>query len=179
MTQRFADILDNDEIIKYCYLPSKKKLYVSNFFIISLIMLFICGFMSLAMFVPEEGMEPLSAVYAVVPVGIFVVALLLTWFFTVLYVKKVTYALTNKRIIIRTGIIGVDFKSLDLKSIGATEVYVSFLDKLLGNKTGSIRFGSMSSPINGTNNIPYSFSNILQPYATYKLLKEEIEKAKA
>ena len=75
---------------------------------------------------------------------------------------------------------GTSFTAVDaiLEYIGATTVYVSLIDKLLGGKTGSIRFGSMSSPINNSSGTTYSFSSVLNPYETYKNVKEKIEKAK-
>lgn len=178
MTDKFDVILDNGEEINVSYLPNKKKVYVSNFLLLNLIALFFCAFMSLAMFVSDGETEPLDAIYALIPIGLLILSNLVCWAFVSLYLKKAIFAITNKRIIIRSGIIGVDFKSLDLKSIGATEVYVSVIDKMLGGKTGSIRFGSMSSPINSTNNVAYSFSNIVDPYKTYKFIKEQIEIAK-
>ena len=93
--------------------------------------------------------------------------------FTCLYFKNTYYAYTNKRIIIRTGIFGVDFKSLDLDNIGASDVYVSLLDKLIRKHTGTIKFGSNSSPINGTNG-NYMFAHIEGPYEVYKEIKNFI-----
>ena len=177
MEQKFADILDNGEQIKVCYTPSKKKLYISSFIALFFVMLFVAGFVFLTM-LPEDVDAPVPDFAYIIAIAVFAVGYLLGAILVVVHAKKVVYALTDKRIIIRTGVIGVDFKCLDLKSIGATEVYVSFLDKLLGGKTGTIRFGSMSSPING-NNVPYAFANIVKPYETYKLLKEDIEKVKA
>ena len=178
MQEKFVDILDNGEQINVCYLPNKKKVYISSIIISVLILAFICAFVALAMFVPEEGYEPLAPIYCLIPIGIFVAGMLLTLVLTNLHLQKSVYAITNKRIIIRTGIIGVDYKCMDLVSIGATEVYVSVIDKLLGCKTGTIRFGSMASPINGNNTIPYAFSDIVEPYKTYKFIKEQIELAK-
>lgn len=178
MQEKFVDILDNGEQINVCYLPNKKKVYASSMIVSVLILGFICAFVALAMFVPEEGYEPLAPIFCLIPIGIFVVGMILAVVFTSMHLKKSVYAITNKRIIIRTGIIGVDYKCMDLASIGATEVYVSVIDKLLGGKTGTIRFGNVASPINGNNTIPYAFSDIAEPYKTYKFIKEQIELAK-
>ena len=91
--------------------------------------------------------------------------------------KKTFYAYTNKRVIMRTGVIGVDYKSLDIKMIGAIDVYVSFFDKLVHKDTGSLRSGSMSSPINGQASA-FIFSHIEKPYENYKKIKEFIEEQK-
>ena len=96
-----------------------------------------------------------------------------------LWYNKTYYACTNKRIIIRTGVIGVDFKALDLQMIGAINVNVSWVDKIVGRNTGSLTFGSMSSPLNApANSHGYVFSYVKQPYEIYKHLKEMIEQSK-
>ena len=178
MNEKFSPILDDEEIIIKTYLPNKKKVYTSNLLIISLSLIIACALISIAMFVPEEGYEPCPPIFWLIPAGIFVLGILITTLLTSLWLNKTVYAVTNTRIIMRTGVIGVDFKSLDLKSIGATEVYVSFIDKILGGKTGSIRFGSMSSPINSQTATPYGFSSVLEPYKSYKEIKEHIQKVK-
>ena len=53
-----------------------------------------------------------------------------------LWSHKTVYAWTNKRVLIRTGYIGVDYKSLDLTMVGALSVNFTMVDKLLRrNKT--------------------------------------------
>ena len=86
--------------------------------------------------------------------------------------KKRYYCYTNKRIIIRTGIVGVDYKSLEYKDITATSVSVGFLDKGLG--TGTVEFGSPSSPIGDSQyrRNPYKFQAIQNPYDVMREIKE-------
>ena len=178
MQEKFEVILEEKEKILLSFLPNRKKVWFTNFFITILIALFVCGMGLLAMFVPEEGVEPCNPIFALIPLGVFLFALILCFIFTKLYIKNTCFVITNERAIIRTGIFGIDFKSLDILTIGATDVYMSLIDKILGGKTGSIRFGSMASPINGSNSVPYAFSNIVEPYKNYKLIKEQIEKLK-
>ena len=178
MQEKFEAILEEKETIILSFLPSKKKVWVSNLVATILIAIFVCGMALLAMFVPEEGSEPCELIFALIPLGAFFLALFICFVCTKLYIKNTCFVITNERAIIRTGVFGVDFKSLDILTIGATDVYMSVIDKILGGKTGSIRFGSMSSPINATNGVPYAFSNIVEPYKNYKLIKEQIEKIK-
>ena len=76
--------------------------------------------------------------------------------------KKLYYAYTNKRLIVRSGMIGVDYQSLDYKDITASSVNVGLLDK--GSKTGSIFFKSPSTSI--------SFRYVENPYDLMKEIKE-------
>jgi len=89
-------------------------------------------------------------------------------------------AYTNKRIIIRTGVFGIDYKGLDLKAIDAVNVYVSFFDKLVKKNTGSLKFGSKASPIvnYGNGSGGYRFNHVENPYGLYKEIKEYIDTAK-
>ena len=95
--------------------------------------------------------------------------------FTALHYKNVYYAYSNKRIIIRSGIFGVDYKSLDMSMIGAVDVYVSLLDKLLKKNTGSLSFGSAASPVGSANASMYRFNHITLPYETCKEVKSYID----
>lgn len=90
--------------------------------------------------------------------------------------KKVWFCYTNKRILIRTGFIGADFQTLDFDMIGAMNVRVDFLDKLVHPNTGTLMFASAASPMMA-NGLPggtsgYMFVNIEQPYEVYKRVKE-------
>lgn len=113
--------------------------------------------------------------FIALPFAVLLVLYLPVFIFTKIYYNKLYYAYSNKRIIIRTGIIGVDYKSLDLSMIGAVNVYVSLLDKLVGKNTGSITFGSMASPISAGNASSYKFANVNNPYELYKEIKNVID----
>ena len=55
-----------------------------------------------------------------------------------LYYDVTHYAITNRRVIFQTGIIGRDFKILEMTDISNAQVSVDIVDKLLGKNTGSI-----------------------------------------
>ncbi len=176
MEQLFSHILDQDEKVEIVYKPQKLKLFCSTFLLSAFSMLVVCGGLALSMFTEEyAGAEP---IHYLVPVGIFVLSQVLTLFWAILKYKKTFYAITSKRVIVRTGVIGVDYKSLDLSNIGATDVYVGLLDKILGSKTGSISFGSASSPLNSQTASAYAFKHVENPYETYKQVKLKIEEHK-
>lgn len=176
MKSKFELILDKDEEIKEVFKPNKLKLYFRSLLWSTLSLLFFCGIAILSILFPDtdEFVEPL---WVILPIGIFVVFEALNVLFIALYYKNVFYAYTNKRVIIRTGIFGVDFKSLDMSMIGAIDVYVSLLDKILRKNTGSIRFGSTSSPMSGQGSV-FMFANITNPYESYKIIKSFIDEYK-
>ena len=61
-----------------------------------------------------------------------------------------------------------------MSMIGAVDVYVSVIDKILRKNTGSVTYGSMASPMNGNTGSLYRFSHIETPYETCKEIKTAI-----
>ena len=89
------------------------------------------------------------------------------------------YVVTNDRLIIRSGVIGVDYKEMSLYSITSMNVRVDFFDKLVNPNTGVIYFASASTPMvmnqNGkTNTSSFKFEYIENPYDVYKKIKEAL-----
>jgi hypothetical protein len=177
MQEKFKDILEKDEKIVKVYKPNKLKFWVAY------LLLFVFG-ISIWSFciclgaVPEVG-KPFDAdlfwLLFRISLGVFVVLIFFEILFGAIYYKNKYYAYTEKRIIIRSGVIGVDYKSLEFKSLTATIVNVTFIDKILGQNTGSIIFGSPSSPM--VDHMPYTFKHIAEPYLVMREIKEHIDAA--
>lgn len=175
LIRAFDDVLDNDEKIVKGFKPCKAKLFFSNIFGGLMPTFILILFSVFVMLMPEDSspdkVELLVAI--IVPASIFLVVLFFDVLFTSLYYKNTFFAYTNKRVLIRSGIFGVDYKSLDIDKIGASNVYVSLLDKILRKNTGTIRFGSASSPMANNSNL-YCFNHIYEPYKVYKEIKQYI-----
>lgn len=84
--------------------------------------------------------------------------------------KNVEYAITNRRVIARTGIIGLDFESMDYSDISNVRVDVSVLERIFG--TGTVVISSASG------NTSY-FTSIQHPYEIYKKLNKVLIDIKA
>lgn len=192
MEEIFSPILDDDEKVIKVIKPNKFMQYARVMLSTLLWYIFIGIFVVIGALagVEEEGVETgelsvntqiveLAIIISLaVIIGLLVLTLLLEWLFVHLYYKNVYYGYTNKRIVIRKGIFGVDYKSLDIKMIGASTVNVSLLDKIFRKNTGTINFGSMASPINGMNGINnYILANVTDPYGLYKEIKSYISSA--
>ena len=178
-------ILDDDEEILKSYKPNKKRFVFINILFsgtiatIVPIVIFVIGLLGLVgviPFVDEAGNRVfMPALVMMIFGGVGVTFLLVncTGFF-VRY-NKAYYYVTNKRLIVRGGFVGVDYRSLQLSAISMVDVRVDFLDKLVKNNTGTIIFGSSSTPVvNGQHNstASFSFSHIDNPYDAYKEIKE-------
>jgi len=108
--------------------------------------------------------------------GIFSPLLLVLLFFVVAgfiraFVWKVTeYAVTDKRIILKSGIIGREFRMIDFDKVSNIEVHVDFVDKLFRKNTGSLYiYGNFSNlPLNK----PYLVEHVMDPYNIFKGVKK-------
>ncbi len=167
----FDDVIEADETIQKGYKPNKKKVFAS-FIIFDVIVAFFFSLTILGMWLDGEIPQKEKIIGTCIVAGVVLLIVALTIWFVSLYYKNAYYVYTNKRIIVRTGVFGVDFHSLDIENIGASNVCVSLLDKMVGKNTGSIRFGSNSSPIT---NSYYGFMNIENPYQVYKEIKGYIQ----
>lgn len=94
---------------------------------------------------------------------------LLVWRYT-------QYAITTKRVILESGVIGRDFRTVDFDQLANVEVNVGLVDRLFG--TGSILMytagGAWAQPYSrrgGSVTAP-SFSHIKNPYNVFKFFKK-------
>lgn len=166
----FNPVLDQNEEILKIYRPNKLRAYFNLIIFVVFIAIIFVPIMILSYI-----QEPESAPTMWVCVGLFAFILVIYLIMMILWCKKTVYAVTTKRIIIRTGYIGVDYKALDFNTIGAVTVNVNWLDKLLRKNTGYISFGSMASPMINTANYKFSFFYIEKPYEVYKEVKAIID----
>ena len=185
----FAPILQEDEEIIKVIKPNKTRyIYLGGlaYTLLALIpILFMASPFGIAIGglaeygMPEEFVIPLT-VYG----GLILLTLIAVWVGLNMSYKKTFYAYTNKRILIRRGVIGVDYATLDYEMIGGLMVNVDFLDRLMkgSDNPGTITFGSSASPVIYTRNgrsAAYAFRNIDHPYEVYRDLKHMVDEYKA
>jgi hypothetical protein len=78
------------------------------------------------------------------------------------------YAFTNKRILLRTGFWGIDFKSIDFDRLQEIDVTVNPIENMLG--VGSLKMFSGGMTAKGAPTFNF-FIGIENPYEVYKQLK--------
>lgn len=187
MKQMFDVILDKDEQILKVYKPNRRRyIYLQivglSFIIIPLLILLITlailAFSGKIQMI-DEGIDT-TREFAIT---MLVLGILLFLAYGIAIVvkfvqySKTFYAHSNKRILIRTGFIGVDFTVLEMKLIGTTSISVGLLDKFIKPNTGTIRFGSNATPISGGQNQMggLMFRHIDDAYTTYREIKEVVD----
>lgn len=184
--EELKKILANDEEVKEYFKPNKKRYVFINilFTMIFLLIFFggvfvvgILGLVDVIKFTNEAGEKDVLApvMFLVFSTPFLLMAVLTVLGYIVRY-KRALFVVTNKRLIIRSGFIGVDYKSIELKYVGLVNVRVDFLDKISGGNTGTITFASAAIPMNGQNNTngAFCFNCVDNPYEVYKKVKEYI-----
>ena len=86
--------------------------------------------------------------------------------------SNTVYAYTNRRVMMRTGFIGTDFKSIDYDKISDIEVTVNFIERAYN--VGTIKFFSGRTETNdGTTTKLYDrWEAIPNPYEVFKKVKQ-------
>jgi hypothetical protein len=82
--------------------------------------------------------------------------------------KNTFYAITNKRVMVRSGFWGIDFNAIDYDKISDIQVTVNPLENLLG--VGTVRFSSGRMSSKGTP-LTDNFVAIQNPYEVFKKVK--------
>lgn len=88
--------------------------------------------------------------------------------------KRIRYFFTDKRIIIQSGLIGLDYSIVDYDKIQSMNVNVGLLDKLFNGNTGSIYIysGLMGASQYGSYSVPHMLFTIQDPYKVFEILKK-------
>ncbi len=182
--ENFEMILDKDEQVIKEYRPNKKRsIYLSLLSLLPLflvaiafILIAILAFVNVIKITDENGKSEAMFLYIfIVFGGIILLIAIYTYIYYVVSYKKRLYCLTNKRIIIRNGFIGVDFNALDISAINSVNVKVGLLDKMVKPNTGTIIFGSATTPLGHNNKNAgggFLFAHIDNPYEVYKEIKD-------
>ncbi|MGI6787830.1 MAG: PH domain-containing protein [Acholeplasmataceae bacterium] len=164
-------ILMKDEEVLYTYKPDFTKEILSSLLAPLLIGIFLVPFM-IAIVWSEIGLIPLIIIGIVVLV---VLMIFVTVLIQLLAYRNKFYTITNKRFIIQKGLLGIDFSSIPIEAVQYVSVNVSVVDKILNKGTGTITFGTVSTPVT-TGQVPrFVFANIYNVYDNYKTIKELID----
>jgi uncharacterized membrane protein YdbT with pleckstrin-like domain len=192
MEEMFKDILDKDEQVIKVYKPNKRRFVLVNniasivvmlAMFVPLMVVGICGLVGVINTAEDGGLAEGALNFTYIPfiiIGcIFLFIFVATIICNVISYKKRFYCFTNKRLIIRRGVIGVDYATLDMNMIGGVTVSVSFLDKFFKPNTGTIYFGSIVNN-GGAQNARslFAFANIENAYVTYREIKEVVDSHK-
>lgn len=103
---------------------------------------------------------------------------LLSPFLAYCYYRVTYYAITSKRVIIKSGLIGADLRSVYYEQMRSVFVDVGIVGKLFGTGTVMIDTGQITQTDKGTKTIYDRLANIRHPYDVYKILQERVSNRK-
>jgi membrane protein YdbS with pleckstrin-like domain len=106
--------------------------------------------------------------FVAIPVTIF----LLNFLNKIFSYSNTSYAFTNKRVMVRSGFIGTDFKIIDYDKISDIQVTVNFIERIFN--VGTIKFYSGRTEVNDgiTSKLYDRWEAIADPYEVFKQLKK-------
>jgi hypothetical protein len=115
------------------------------------------------------GMNIFFALFLVLPI-LFILNPLYMW----ALINKIHYVITDKRVIIKKGLIGTDFESIDYDKIQSMDIKVGVIDKIFGKNSGSIHIYSGRIESNGDRSYsaPHSLVGVTDPYSVFEQLKK-------
>lgn len=152
------------------------RMFASVFMIIpGIIMTLIIGLMTLM--VLDSGF-PIAVIvllpFILISLSLLFAPLTTYWWFSKQY-PHLEYAITNKRVLLKSGWIGRDFKILDYDQIKNAEVNVNIFDKAAKLNTGSILFFTgeiIRSSSHRARSHKDVIAHIKNPYEVFKFLKK-------
>lgn len=171
MEEVFSKVLNDGESIRKVLKPTKAPFILHGCAMPALIcvMFLIMGLVS-----STSG----SIVGIIIALCASFLVLVISLIYCSLLFKNTFYCITNTRLIIRTGVFGIDFQFLDFKDIEAIDVKVGLINKMCGNKSGSILIGTKARPIVSMTS-SFAFRDVEMPYELSKKLKERVDQLKS
>lgn len=177
--EQFTPVLNEGEQIIKVYKPDMLKFWLFRAIHLLLITIVFAGIVAAISFMsPNEDPDAPVVFHPLnfgISFGVCAVILILFALYLGFYYRNLFYCVTTERVIIRAGVFGTDFKTMDMQMIGAIDAYVSLLDKIARHNTGRILFGSNSAPLVGRNSA-FAFRDIADPYNEIKAIKSAIDK---
>jgi len=86
--------------------------------------------------------------------------------------SRTSYAITDKRVLIETGVISQNITALEYSMISDATVRVSAVDNWYGLNTGTIIISSTGARLNNGKMRPTSLCNIKDPYGVFKFFEK-------
>jgi hypothetical protein len=166
----FDSVIDDDEEVIWTARPKLLPYIITGLGLGVGAVIFVGIYYGVTMNVKNEDGTTgnFSWFFAALPLGFF----LYEFFKKLFSYSNTRYAYTNKRVMMRTGFIGTDFKSIDYDKISDMEVTVNFIERIFD--VGTIKFFSGRTETNdGTTTKLYDhWEAIPNPYEVFKRVKQ-------
>lgn len=176
MEKEIELVLESEEKVLWQDVMNRKVIIFNFLLSLGLILAFFAYFMT-----GKISFEISSGLNSKLPYYILLAVVLLTvWGLVASYVTR--YVITNKRVLIKSGIIGTDFNSVYFTEIKSANVNVGLIDKIFGVGSINIDTGKLETVTSGTGEHQRTsvrtaydrLQHINNPYEIYKILQESL-----
>ena len=157
-------VLDKDEKVLWGGKPKFGPFFLSGILALALMGLFVLLF-SLGGFIEVIESGHFRFLFFLPQFWIMIAGIFVFPIYVLLAYRHAYFAITNKRIISQSGVVGRDFEIVDFRNITNAEVRVGIINKMFGNTSGSIFFFTASDKY-------YSFDHLENPYEVFKFFKK-------
>lgn len=184
MNKYISLILEPNEKLLWNGKPQLKALLLFSFLVI-------IGFLGVStlLFINSDNTDAIingfkvSSIDYSSPINILCIAFsllaFLTPFFMCVFYEITEYGITNKRILIKTGLIGANVRSIYFNQIKSSFINVGVLDRISGSGTILIDTGCVKPCKKEGNKTVYSrFLFLKAPYQVYRLLQDCLPSSK-
>ncbi len=176
----FEHLLEDGEKVIREIRPKKTPTQIGSWVMVSILLLMTVVCVILPFVIPASINEETFPFFIIA--GMWFIGAGIGTFVTLVSFDKYLYCITDKKIIIRSGIIGIDFRVMELDSITTVDLITGLSDKLCGYKTSTIAFYNASnSAVSSGQQVGYkknAFLHIENANQVYKEVKELIKNAK-
>ncbi len=166
----FDSVKDDDEEILWTGKPKFIPYSITGLGAGIFTIIFVCFFYAMSKNVKNDDGTTNYFSYWVgaIPIIIF----MWSFFQKIFSFSNTSYAFTNKRVMMRTGFIGTDFKSIDYDKISDIEVTVNFIERAFN--VGTIKFfsGRTKTDEGTTTKLYDRWEAITNPYEVFKQVKK-------
>ncbi len=184
MEKEIEMVLEKNEKILWSGKPDLKAAVLKSFLGV-IIILIIAGFFYFSTSNPttctingqERPPEDCASFISPIAIILFILALL-TPIFAYFYAKITTYVVSNKRLLIKSGFIGADIRSIYYDQIRSVFVNVDLFGKLLNTGTILIDTGRITQTDKGSKTVYDRFENIKNPYDVYRIIQSVLSDRK-
>jgi len=170
LSAEFDSIKDDDEEIIWTDKPKFIPYVITALGLGLGVFIFVGFYFAVANNINNESRA--TGVFSLWFIGLPIILFLFSFLNKIFSYSNTSYAFTNKRVMVRSGFIGTDFKIIDYDKISDIEVSVNFIERAFN--VGTIRFYSGRTELNDgiTNKIYDRWEAISNPYEVFKQLKK-------
>ncbi len=141
----FSHLIEKDERILHTIKPNRVACMLGAWIVMAILLSSGILFFILASTFDNKSSNDVLYIMFTIYAWICIAFLVPIFFLSVAKYNSYLYCVTDKKVIIRSGIIGRDFRVLEIDSITTIDIIVGFSDRVCGGNTATIIFFNASN----------------------------------